>query len=109
QGLAAGLLDGRAVVPTPRTRQLLGVKGNADRFQSLTGQRSAVVHILLGWRQGATWGTPFVKLFLGLGGEPMIGLSTGGASHEAITPAQIAAGKGDDYLMALNGAISAFA
>jgi hypothetical protein len=107
--LAAVLLCGLAVVPAAAARPLLGIKGNAERFQSLTGQHSAVVHVILGWSQGATWGTPFVKLFLGLGGEPMIGLSTGGTAHEAITPAQIAAGMGDDYLIALNGAISAFA
>ena len=109
RGLAAAVLCALAVVPAAGARPLLGIKGNVDRFESLTGQRSSVVHVIVGWNQGLTWGTPFVKLFLGLGGEPMIGLSTRTGPREAITPAQIAAGKGDDYLIALNGAISAFA
>jgi len=107
--LAAVLLCTLIVVPAAGARPLLGVKGNTDRFQSLTGQHSAVHHVIVGWGQGVTWGLPLVKLFLGLGGEPMIGINARSGSGEAISPAQIAAGRGDSYLIALNGAISAFA
>ena len=96
-------------VPAAAARPLLGIKGNTDRFQSLTGQRSAVHHVIVGWNQGVAWGLPLVKLFLGLGSEPMIGINARSGSGEAISPAQIAAGKGDAYLIALNGAVSAFA
>ncbi len=106
---AAVLLCALIAVPAAGARLLLGVKGNADRFQSLTGQQSAVDHVIVGWNQGVAWGLPLVKLFLGLGGEPMIGINARFGSGEAISPAQIAAGKGDSYLIALNGAISTFA
>ena len=88
---------------------LLGIKGDAGRFHQLTGQDSVVAHVIVGWNQGAGWGTPFLKLFQSLGAEPMIGLGTKQGGREAITPAQIAAGKGDAYLIALNAAISAYA
>jgi len=107
--VAAVLLCALIVVPAAGARPLLGVKGNADRFQSLTGQQSAVDHVIVGWGQGVTWGLPLVKLFIGLDGEPMIGINARSGSGEAISPAQIAAGKGDSYLIALNGAISTFA
>lgn len=91
-------------------RPLLGVAGQADRFEAQTGQDSQVRHIFLGWDQGSTWGAPFAQLFAGLKPVPMIHLGTdqGRARTEAITPAQIAAGRGDAYLVALNRAIAAF-
>jgi len=89
---------------------LLGIKGDLSRFQTLTGQDSQVHHVILAWGQGQAWGSPFVDLFRQLGGVPMIGLATNGRDgKEAITPQQIAQGAGDSYLLALNGAVSAFA
>lgn len=91
-------------------KPLLGVYGNEGRFETLTGQKSTVRLAFLGWGQGLSYGSPFVSLFKTLGPIPMIHLNTGrGSSHtEAITPAQIAAGKGDGYLEALNQAISQY-
>ena len=91
-------------------KPLLGVAGQADRFEGQTGQDSQVRHIVLGWGQGSTWGSPFAQLFAGLKPVPMIHLGTdqGRARTEAITPAQIAAGRGDGYLVALNAAIAAY-
>jgi hypothetical protein len=97
-----------ALAPAAAAKPLLGVKGDAERFQSLTGQSSTVGHEIVGWGQGAGWGSPFHALFAMLGPIPMLGLSTGRGSGEAITPAQLAAGKGDDYLVALNAAIASF-
>ncbi len=88
---------------------LLGVKGPPDRFASLTGQDSHVRHTIVGWGQGQVWGSHFPALFGQLGGIPMIGLSTGArGGGEAITPQQIAQGKGDAYLIALNGGLAEF-
>ena len=91
-------------------RPLLGIAGQADRFEAQTGQDSQVRQIFLGWGQGSTWGSPFADLFAGLKPVPMIHLGTdaGRARGEAITPAQIAAGRGDAYLIALNRAIAAY-
>lgn len=107
--LAAGATTahaGRSAVNGP----LLGVAGQADRFQSQTGQDSQVRHIFLGWGQGSTWGSSFAQLFAGLKPIPMIHVGTdeGRARTEAITPAQIASGRGDAYLIALNRAIAAY-
>jgi hypothetical protein len=96
------------LVPAAGARPLLGIKGNSERFASLTGQQSAVKLVIVGWEQGAGWGSPFGKLFETSGDVPMIGLNTKVGPREAITPAQIVAGKGDAYLVALNAAIGAW-
>src|SRR3954469_6857112 len=88
----------------------LGILGNAPRFDSLTGQHSAVQHVILGWNQGYTWGSRLSALIPRLGEMPMIGLNTGAGwpnRREAITPRDIAYGKGDAYLVALNQALDA--
>ena len=86
---------------------LLGVNGNVARFQSQTGQASTVHHAFLHWEQGLSWGSPFAALLPALGPIPMLHLGTEGQnSPEAITPAGIAAGQGDEYLLALNRAIA---
>jgi hypothetical protein len=102
------ILCALALVPAAAAKPLLGVKGNAERFASLTGQRSTVGHVIVGWGQGAAWGSTFSQLFATLGPVPMLGIGTSKGSVEEVTPAQIAAGKGDDYLVALNAAIAAF-
>jgi Glycosyl hydrolase family 26 len=91
-------------------RPLLGVAGKPERFQRQTGQVSTVRHIFIGWEQGRSWGSPFATLFSGLRPVPMIHIGTdrGRQRREAITPAGIAAGRGDAYLVALNGAIARF-
>ena len=103
---AAVVAASASAAPPP---PLLGVKGDAGRFEALTGQNSQVRHVIIGWEQGVSWGTHFIPLFEQLGGIPMIGLSTGGrGGGEAITPQQIAQGQGDAYLIALAKAISRF-
>jgi Glycosyl hydrolase family 26 len=100
-----------AAAPRPEARPLLGVFGDAARFQQLTGQRSTVRHTILGWDQGHTWGKRLPQLLSTLRPVPMLGLGTrkGWPSpREAITPAGIAAGKGDAFLIALNRAIAGF-
>lgn len=102
------LLCALAFASAAQARPLLGVYGNEGRFEALTGQQSTVRLAFLGWGQGLSFGSPFVTLFKTLGPIPMIHLNTGTGSHEAITPAQIAAGKGDGYLVGLNHAISEY-
>ena len=86
---------------------LLGVNGNVARFKSQTGQASTVHHAFLHWEQGLSWGSPFAALLPALGPIPMLHLGTEGQnSPEAITPAGIADGQGDRYLLALNRAIA---
>lgn len=104
--VAAAFAATGVAAPTPPE---LGIKGDASRFDTLTGQDSQVRHVIVGWGQGVTWGSHFVELFQQLGGIPMIGLSTRGrGGAEAITPQQIAEGNGDAYLEALGAAISRF-
>lgn len=87
---------------------LLGVLGNADRFQTQTGQESQVRQSLVGWGQGATWGTPLSALLAQHVPVPLIGITTDTKPprREAITPAGIAAGRGDAYLVAWNQAVA---
>ena len=95
------------LVPAAAASPMLGIKGSIPRFAELTGQQSTVDHVIVGWDQGAGWGSKFTELFKTLGPTPMIGLSTRGRNgKEAITPRQIAQGAGDGYLIALNNAVS---
>ena len=87
---------------------LLGVLGDPGRFQQQTGQVSATRLRIVGWGQGATYGSPFAELLATMGQQPMLGLSTGLQHGGEITPKQIALGQGDAYLVAVNHAIHAF-
>lgn len=93
-------------------RPYLGIRGNTGRFEALTGQQSAVNHVIVGWGQGYSWGTPFGALLPKLAPIPMVGLQTrkgGPSSPEVVSPQAIAMGRGDDYLFAINKAISDWA
>jgi hypothetical protein len=83
----------------------LGILGSADRFRQLTGQDSVVRHVIVGWGQGQTWGSSFASLLASLSPTPMLGFDTTGSGGD-ITPLQIAQGKGDAYLIAMNSAIA---
>jgi hypothetical protein len=96
-------------VPAASARPLLGVRGNEARFQSLTGQRPGVGHLMLGWNQGWTWGSRFEALLPQYGPMPMVSLDTRTGwpgPREALTPKGVATGAGDGYLVALNHAIA---
>ena len=88
----------------------LGVLGDAARFQALTGQRSTIRHTIISWNQGVEWGTRLPVLLQQLRPVPMLGLGTSDwrSKREVVTPLEIAQGKGDGFLVALNGAIAAF-
>ncbi len=91
-----------------RGTMLLGVKGPIPYFDRQTGQHSRVGLVIVGWEQGAAWGSPFAELFKTMGEVPMLGLSTRQKRQGGDHPGQIAQGKGDGYLTALNGAINAW-
>jgi hypothetical protein len=99
------------LAPAASARPFLGVLGSKSRFQVLTGQRSTVGHVILGWNQGYRWGKPLSSLLPQYGPMPMIGIGTSAwpSKREVITPQAIALGLGDGYLYALNRAISQWA
>ncbi|HVD91739.1 MAG TPA: hypothetical protein VNC21_05635 [Vicinamibacterales bacterium] len=104
--LAAVVLCALLIAPAAGARPLFGVLGDISRFESQTGQKPQVGHLIVGWGQGATWGAKFARLFATMGDVPMLGFGASVGGREAITPAQIAAGKGDSYLVAMNAAIA---
>ena len=75
-GLLALVLVPGASGEAARTKPLLGIFGDPARFQQLTGQRSSVRHVILGWNQGLTWGKPLGQLLPTLTPVPMIGVAT---------------------------------
>jgi hypothetical protein len=89
---------------------VLGVKGDLVRFRGLTQQNSRVRLVIVGWNQGVSWGSRLPDLLRTMGEIPLLGLSTSGkpGQDEAITPQQIALGKGDSYLIGLSEAVNAF-
>jgi hypothetical protein len=98
-----------ALVPTAGAAPLLGVRGDLGRFRGLTGQRTDVGHVMIGWGQGYSWGGSFARLLSGLGDVPMVSVGTGRGwpdRREAITPRGIALGEGDGFLVALNRALA---
>ena len=105
---AVALVLAAAVVAAPvgaspdRTtaRVQLGITGDPGRFARLTGQQSAIRHNFLGWHQGSA----LSKILANLRPTPMIAIKTGGA----ITPAAIASGRGDAFLLQLNQAAANF-
>ena len=99
------------LAPPASARPYLGVLGQKSRFQALTGQRSTVGHIIIGWNQGYRWGKPLAALIPQYGPMPMVGIGTSSypSKREVITPRSIALGQGDAYLYALNWAISLWA
>ena len=80
-------------------RTELGILGDAARFIQLTGQRSTVLHSFIGMHQSAT----ISKLLPKLTPVPMLAVKTAGLS-----PASIAQGRGDGFLLELNRAIAEF-
>ena len=84
----------------PSARVLLGVLGEPNRFQQQTGQRSAIRHSFIGWHQPNT----IPKLLGTLAPLPMVAIKTGGV----VTPLDIAQGRGDGFLLALNSALAGF-
>jgi hypothetical protein len=68
--LALVALLAAVLVPAASALQFLGVLDSKSRFQALTGQRSTVGDVILGWNQGYRWGTPLSALVPQHGMEP---------------------------------------
>ena len=99
-----------AATPGALGKPILGITGNHGRFKAQTTQESVVHQAFLGWGQGQSYGAPFSVLLKSLGPVPMLHLGTfaQGNKKQAVTPATIAAGKGDSFLGALNLGIAAW-
>jgi hypothetical protein len=96
--LAATLLGFLALAPAASGATQLGIYGNIDRFTSLTGQRSVVGHVIVGWGQST-----FSQIWPTLGTMPMLGFGSGPSyGAESITPLAIAHGQGDGYLLEMS-------
>jgi hypothetical protein len=78
--------------------------GNPARFASLTHQPSSVRLIIIAWDQGGGRPQYFARLFSTMLGEPMLGLGIPDGSK--LSPAAIARGDGDSFLLALNQAVA---
>ncbi len=104
----AGALAGSSGAGTESSTRplLLGVYGPKDRFAAATGAGVRVGHVILGWSQGHTWGAALDRQLSANGPVPMIGLNTRRNGREVLSPLDIARGKGDGYLVALNRAVS---
>ena len=89
---------------------MLGVFGNAARFQAQTGQRSTMRHLLISWNQGVEWGSRLPVILESLRPVPMLGIGAldWRTKREVINPREIAMGRGDAFLLALNAAIAQF-
>ncbi|MDX6503746.1 MAG: hypothetical protein QOE29_871 [Gaiellaceae bacterium] len=109
--LASLVLSASGGAASKTVHPLLGIRGDSPRFQGLTAQDSTVIHQIVGWGQGDSWGTPLATLLGQMGQVPLLALNTTAkwpSRAEAITPAQIAAGVGDGYLLAINRAVNGF-
>jgi hypothetical protein len=75
----------------------LGIFGNINRIDVLTGQQTQVGHVIVGWGQDT-----FDQLWPILGHVPMLGFDTGRDGTEVITPRAIARGLGDAFLLEMS-------
>ena len=92
------VLAALVLVPAAGGATQLGIYGNLDRFESLTGQQSQVGHVIVGWGQ-----TTFPQIWPTLGPVPMLGFGTGsGGGAESISPSTSHAGGGDGFLLAMS-------
>jgi hypothetical protein len=82
------------------TRVTLGVLGDPARFEQLTGQRSTTRLLIAGWDAHS-----LPQLLQTMGPSPMLGINSGSSP----SPAQIARGAGDAFLVEVNNAIHGFA
>ena len=95
-------------MPGGSPRLQLGLLGDPGRFAQQTDQHSATRLMIVGWGQGST-PAYFTHLLSTMLDEPMIGLSTSRKGvREALTPAEIAHGRGDAFLLALNAALASW-
>lgn len=108
RGLLAAALAALVLAPVAAGRPLLGVAGDTSHFAAVTGQHGATTHVYLGWNQGATWGSSLDRVFAKLGPAPLVSITTfqWPSKRSLLTPRQIALGRGDAYLEALNGAVA---
>jgi hypothetical protein len=111
-GLRVAVAAAGALLAFPHAapaKLLLGVRGSPARFEQQTGQRSTVVHKIVAWGQGASWGSSFADLLASMGDVPLLSLTMNGKSGApAITSREVAEGAGDGYLAALSRAVAAF-
>ena len=94
-------------MPAAASRLHLGLLGNPVRFANQTEQRSSTRLMIVGWGQGST-PSYFTTLLSSMLDEPMIGLNTATSAGERITPAEIARGQGDAFLLTLNKALASW-
>jgi len=85
-----------------RPQVQLGVFGNLERIQALTGQQTRVGHVIVGWGQDT-----FAQIWPTLGPVPMLGFNTVRDGSEAISPLAIARGQGDAFLLQLSSSARA--
>lgn len=84
-----------------------GVTGNVHPLTSFiqeTGKHPAVWQFFTNWGDATNWWFPYAQQART---RPMVHITTGSLGHEAISPAAIAAGDGDGYLISLNRSIAA--
>ena len=93
--------------PAAPAKLHLGLLGDPVRFANETAQRSSTRLLIVGWDQGTT-PAYFTQLLSSMLDEPMVGINTSTGAGERITPAEIARGQGDAFLLALNRAIAAW-
>lgn len=104
---ALALVSGAGSTPTVSSLYL-GIAGDTGRFKGQTGQDSAIHHVFISWDQGRTFGKKIPVLLASLRPIPMVHIGTGGPRGltEAIKPLDIAQGRGDAFLIALNEGIA---
>lgn len=103
----AGVVVAAASAASPVRHIQLGVKGDPARFESLTGHALGARLVIIAWNQGGGSQQYFARLFSTMPGEPMLGIGIPNGS--SLSPAAIAAGRGDSFLLALNRAVAAWA
>jgi hypothetical protein len=103
--LAAAAIAAAFLAPAAHAAVLLGVHGNAARFQGQTGQQSQIQHTFASFSQGNALG----RIAAAMGPVPLLALNTGSYGQgQSATPHGLAQGQNDQFLFQLNRVIAAW-
>jgi hypothetical protein len=103
---AASVLAAAAFfVPAAHGAVILGVHGNAARFQAQTGQTSRIRHAFVSFAHGAA----LQRVAASLGPIPLLALNSGSyGTQQTATPRGVALGRNDTFLFQLNAVVAAW-
>jgi hypothetical protein len=101
--IAAAVVAALVLVPAANAAVLLGVHGDAGRFEAQTGQVSQIQHLFVSFAQGNS----LRRIAASAGPVPMLALNSGSYGQpQTAVPRDLARGANDAFLFQLNAVVA---